>query len=118
MLAASFLTNKAPFFSKVGFNYLIYGIASIIIQVIIINILGLLNSNLIYDFNSLTIISAICNYILPFPILIYLMGKIDSQTPEKNTLTVEFVIEPFSRPPTIPPTNLAEEAPVPSIFPL
>lgn len=77
------------FFSKVGFNYLIYGIASIIIQVIIINILGLLNSNLIYDFNSLTIISAICNYILPFPILIYLMGKIDSQTPEKNTLTVK-----------------------------
>ncbi len=77
------------FFSMVGFNYLIYGIASIIIQVIIINILGLLNSNLIYDFNSLTIISAICNYILPFPILIYLMGKIDSQTPEKNTLTVK-----------------------------
>nr|WP_295159596.1 CPBP family intramembrane glutamic endopeptidase [uncultured Methanobrevibacter sp.] len=77
------------FFSKVGFNYLIYGIASIIIQVIIINILGLLNSNLIYDFNSLTIISAICNYILPFPILIYLMGKIYSQTPEKNTLTVK-----------------------------
>lgn len=77
------------FFSKVGFNYLIYGIASIIIQVIIINILGLLNSNLIYDFNSLTIISAICNYILPFPILIYLMGKIDSQTLEKNTLTVK-----------------------------
>lgn len=77
------------FFSKVGFNYLIYGIASIIIQVIIINILGLLNSNLIYDFNSLTIISAICNYILPFPILIYLMGKIYPQTPEKNTLTVK-----------------------------
>ncbi|MBE6490203.1 MAG: CPBP family intramembrane metalloprotease [Methanobrevibacter sp.] len=67
----------------------VQGIASIIIQVIIINILGLLNSNLIYDFNSLTIISAICNYILPFPILIYLMGKIDSQTPEKNTLTVK-----------------------------
>lgn len=77
------------FFSRIGFNYLIYGIASIIIQIIIINIVGVLNPSLISDFNSLTIISAICNYVLPFPILIYLMGKIYSQTPEKNTLTVK-----------------------------
>ena len=61
-----------------GFNYLIYAILTIIIQIIIIIIIGALNSNIIDNFNSFTILSAICNYILPFPIFIYLMRKIDS----------------------------------------
>ena len=77
------------FFSKVGFNYLIYAIAAIIIQIILINILGAINYDFINDFNSLTIISAICNYVLPFPILYYLMKKLDSQTPKKDTLSIK-----------------------------
>ena len=80
------------FFSKVGFTYLIYAIAAIIIQIILINILGAINYDFINDFNSLTIISAICNYVLPFPILYYLMKKLDSQTPEKDTLTIKTLI--------------------------
>ncbi len=80
------------FFSKVGFTYLIYAIAAIIIQIILINILGEINYDFINDFNSLTIISAICNYVLPFPILYCLMKKLDSQTPEKDTLTIKTFI--------------------------
>lgn len=80
------------FFSKVGFTYLIYAIAAIIIQVILINIIGAVNYDLINDFNSLTIISAICNYVLPFPILYYLIKKLDSQTLEKDTITIKTFI--------------------------
>ena len=80
------------FFSKIGFTYLIYAIITIIFQVIIINVFGILNPGLIYDINSLTILSAICNYILPFPILIYLMKKLDSHIPEQHTLTIKTFI--------------------------
>ncbi len=80
------------FFSKIGFNYLIYAIAAIIIQVILINIIGAINYDFINDFNSITIISAICNYVLPFPILYHLMKNLDSQTPEKDTLTIKTFI--------------------------
>ena len=72
-----------------GFNYLIYAILTIIIQIIIIIIIGALNSNIIDNFNSFTILSAICNYILPFPIFIYLMRKIDSQKLEKQSLSIK-----------------------------
>ena len=72
-----------------GFNYLIYAILTIIIQIIIMIIIGALNSNIIDNFNSFTILSAICNYILPFPIFIYLMRKIDSQKLEKQSLSIK-----------------------------
>ena len=71
---------------------MIYAIITIIFQVIIINVFGILNPGLIYDINSLTILSAICNYILPFPILIYLMKKLDSHIPEQHTLTIKTFI--------------------------
>ena len=80
------------FFSKIGFNYLIYAISAIIIQVILINMIGAINYDFINDFNSITIISAICNYVLPFPILYHLMKNLDSQTPEKDTLTIKTFI--------------------------
>ena len=52
-------------------------------------IIGALNSNIIDNFNSFTILSAICNYVLPFPIFIYLMKKIDSQKLEKQSLSIK-----------------------------
>ena len=80
------------FFSKVGINYLIFGVTTIIIQIIIINVLGLVNINLLNDFNSLTLISAICNYVLPFPILVYLMKKLESENLEKHSLNLKTFI--------------------------
>lgn len=76
-------------FSKIGLNYLIFGISTIIIQIIVVNIFAITNGNLLNDFNVLTILSAICNYILPFPILYYLMKKIKAQTLEKQNLSLK-----------------------------
>lgn len=74
------------FFSKIGFNYLIFAIFALIIQIIAINVIGTVDMNLMNDINFLTIISAICNYVIPFPVLYYLMRKLDSQKLEKQTI--------------------------------
>ncbi len=72
------------FFSKIGFNYLIFAIISLILQIIVVNVLNVAHSDLLNDFNVLTVLSAICNYILPFPVLYYLMKKIETRTLEKQ----------------------------------
>ena len=66
-----------------------FGVASLIIQIIVINILGFTNHNILNNFNAITIISAICNYILPFPVLFYLMRKIEKQEFEKKSLSLK-----------------------------
>lgn len=66
-----------------------FGVASLIIQIIVINILGFTNHNILNNFNAITIISAICNYILPFPVLFYLMRKIEKQEFEKESLSLK-----------------------------
>lgn len=86
------MNSDQKFFSKIGINYLILAVSAIIIQVIVINVLGLVNVNLLNDFNHLTIISAICNYVLPFPILVYLMKKIESERLEKHSLSIKTFI--------------------------
>lgn len=83
------LNQDEKFFSKIGINYLIYAISALIIQIIAVNILGATNSILLNDFNVITILSAISNYVLPFPILFYLMKKIDAQTLEKQNLNLK-----------------------------
>lgn len=87
MLNGENVNADKKFFSKIGTNYLIYAILAVIFQIIAINIIGVTNPRLLNNFNSLTIISAICNYILPLPILIYLMKKIESENLEKHSLT-------------------------------
>ncbi|WP_405290318.1 CPBP family intramembrane glutamic endopeptidase [Methanobrevibacter sp.] len=77
------------FFSKIGFNYLIFGLVSLIIQIIVINIIGGVNHNILSDINILAIISSICNYILPFPLFFYLMRKIEKQNLEKQALSLK-----------------------------
>ena len=89
LLTGENLNLDKKFFSKIGINYLIFAVAAIIIQIIVLNILQLANSDLIYSYNGLTIISAICNYILPFPILIYLMKKLESERLEKHPLSIK-----------------------------
>ena len=77
------------FFSRIGFNYLIYAIATIAIQFVILNLLGIIDINLLNDFNVKTITSAICNYILPFPLLFWLMNKLDSEKLEQKSLNIK-----------------------------
>lgn len=70
------MNSNKKFFSNIGFNYMIFGILALIFQIIMVNVLNIVNPNLITDFNIMTILVALCNYLLPFPIFIYLMKKI------------------------------------------
>ena len=72
------------FFSKIGFNYLILGIITLIFQIIILNIINLTNPQYLTDINIISIVSTICNYILPFPIFYWLMKNISSTKLEKT----------------------------------
>ena len=83
------LNINEKFFSRIGFNYLIYAIATIAIQFVILNLLGIIDINLLNDFNVKTITSAICNYILPFPLLFWLMNKLDSEKLEQKSLNIK-----------------------------
>ena len=74
------------FFSKIGFNYLIFGIIAIICQILILNILNGTNPQYLNDINVMSILSSICNYILPVPIFYWLMKKIDAREPEKTSI--------------------------------
>lgn len=81
------LNIHKKFFSKIGFNYLTLGIAAIIIQIIIMNILHATIPQYLDDINIVTLISSICNYILPFPLFYWLMKKLDETEIEKNSIT-------------------------------
>ncbi|WP_407454178.1 CPBP family intramembrane glutamic endopeptidase [Methanobrevibacter sp.] len=84
------MNSNKKFFSKIGFNYLIYAICTIIIPLILFYILG--NTELTNNYNFKLIISSICNYILPLPILIFLMKKLDSENIEKESLSIKTLL--------------------------
>ena len=75
------------FFSKIGFSYLIYAICTIAFPIIIFHIIGN-GFEIVNNINFRLIISAICNYILPFPILLFLMKKLESEKLEKESLSI------------------------------
>ena len=83
------MNSNRKFFSKIGFNYLIYIISSLIITIIIANIIAATKPEIINNINISTVISAICNYILPLPILIHLMNKIKSTRPEIHKINIK-----------------------------
>ena len=84
------------FFSKIGLNYAILGISAIIIQIVLLNIIGILHADLLSDFNILVILTSLCNYILPFPIFYFLMRKIASQKLEKHPLDIKIFLLYFA----------------------
>lgn len=75
-------------FSKIGFNYLIFAISAIIIQIILLNIINVASPKILENYNILVILSAVCNYVIPLPLMVYLMKKIDSDDIERNSLSV------------------------------
>ena len=77
--------NK-KFFLKIGFIYLAYSIASILFLIILSNIIAVIRPEILNNINIATIITAICNYVLPLPILLFLMRKLDSTEIKKNNL--------------------------------
>lgn len=85
-------TNK-KFFSKIGVAYLIFAVSALIFQLILINILYGANIDILANFNHTAILVSICNYILPFPILLYLMNKLGSEKLEKNSLSLKKLLK-------------------------
>lgn len=86
------MNSEKKFFSKIGFNYLILAIVAIIFQILIINIIGRTQPIYLSDINIITVISSICNYILPFPIFYWLMKRIDSEKLEKQSISIKTFI--------------------------
>ena len=82
------MNSNKKFFSKIGFNYLIYALCTIAFPLIILNIIGI-GSELGNNINVKLIVSAVCNYILPFPVLFYLMKKLDSDRLETESLNIK-----------------------------
>ena len=83
------LNVDKKFFSKIGFYYLIFAISALIIQIILVNVINVTDRTLLANYNVLTILSAICNYVLPLPILYYLMNKIETNKLEKQNLSLK-----------------------------
>ena len=84
------MTNiNRKFFSKIGLNYTFFGVFAIIMQIIIINIIGFANPIILNDINLTSIIASVCNYILPLPIFLYLMNKLEKQEIHSNKLTIK-----------------------------
>ena len=84
------MTNiNRKFFSKIGLNYTFFGVFAIIMQIIIINIIGFTNPIILNDINLTSIIASVCNYILPLPIFLYLMNKLEKQEIHSNNLTIK-----------------------------
>ena len=66
---------------------------TIVFQAIIINIINVFNPIYLNDFNILTALSALCNYILPFPIFYLLMKRLPSQTIEKHSIDFKTLLK-------------------------
>lgn len=81
------------FFSKIGFNYLILGITALIFQVLVISLVSASNIPILTDSNITVILVAICNYVLPLPIFLYLMNKFESSEIEKESVDLKTFIK-------------------------
>lgn len=78
------LNIHKKFFSKIGFNYLILGLAAMVFQIILVNIINVANPDYLTDFNIIVLLSSLCNYILPFPIFYWLMKRLERFKPKKQ----------------------------------
>lgn len=88
------MTNAhKKFFSKIGFNYLVLGIAAIIFQIIFLTVIIPVYPQVLSNMTLLSIISSICVYVLPFPIFYLLMKKIKTQKIEKKSLSAKQFLE-------------------------
>ena len=86
------LKNTKNFFSKIGLNYLILGVVSLISQIILINIIYSINPLYLTDMNIISTITSLCTYIIPFPIFYLLMKKIKTTELEKTNINLKTTI--------------------------
>ena len=77
------------FFSKIGVNYLIYGLAALLFQIIAVNLAVSINADLINNYNLFVILTSFCNYVLPLPVILFLMNRLEKTKIEKHNTTVK-----------------------------
>ncbi len=83
------MNEHEKFFSKIGKNYLILAIIATLFQVMVGIIIRATNPALLNDTFIVTILGSICNYILPLPIILYLMNKLEKTEIKKNKITLK-----------------------------
>lgn len=76
-------------FSRIGFSYLAIGIIAIALQLILAMFISNINPALLSNMDFITVISAICQYAVPLPILYLLLKKIKTTDIEKRGLTLK-----------------------------
>lgn len=81
------------FFSKIGFSYFILGLSALIFQIILVNIIYHANITPLYDYNLFTILTAVCNYILPLPIFLYMMKKLERERIDRQSIGIATLIK-------------------------
>lgn len=87
------MNENKKFFSRIGFSYLVMAILAIIFQTIMVFILSGYNANFLKDYNILTLISSLCNYLLVLPVFIYMIRKLESDKPEKESVGLKKFFE-------------------------
>ena len=87
------MNTDEKFFSKIGLNYFILAISIIVIQVIIGNVIKIINPTILNNFNITVIITSLCNYVLPLPIFLFLMKKLEVIQIEKHDLKLRTFIK-------------------------
>ena len=85
------MNEHEKFFSKIGRNYLILAIIATLFQVMVGIIIRATNPALLNDTFIVTILGSICNYILPLPIILYLMNKLEKTEIKKNKITLMWI---------------------------
>lgn len=84
--------NEKKYFSKIGLNYLILILLTVIFQIIIVKSIAIFDIKILNNYTIQTIIGVICSYFLPLPIFIYLMNKLDSRTiPQQSINKITFI---------------------------
>lgn len=81
------MNENEKFFSKIGRNYLILAIIAILFQVMTGIIINIIKPSLLGDTFLITILGSICNYIIPLPIILYLMNKLEKTEIKKSKVT-------------------------------
>ena len=86
------MNTHKKFFSKIGFSYLTFEILSLISALILVNCFKVIYPPAVNNINSLIIITSLCNYIIPLPIFLYLMKKLEKSSIEKKQINLKTYI--------------------------
>ena len=86
------MENIKKTFSRIGISYLTLKIIAIASQLILVILISNTIPKILLSNDFLTILGALTQYIIPLPILYFLIKKIKSTPPTKNTLSLKIFL--------------------------